>query len=91
MPVGVGPAPADEAAVPVEHGLGRDQERAPPLARDQAGEQGDERPVGPAEAWPADLAAEHRQLVAQDEYLGVLREASLRWARTSPSIRRRDW
>ena len=75
MPVGVRPAAADEVAVPVEDGLRRDQERSPPLARDQAGDQGDERSVGPAEAWPADLAAEHRQLVAQDEYLGVFPEA----------------
>ena len=58
--------------MPVEHRLGRHKERAPPLTRDEAGEQGDERPVGPAEAWPPDLASEHRQLVAQDEYLGVL-------------------
>ena len=37
--------PADESPVPVEDGLGRDQERTPPLTRDKAGEQGDERPV----------------------------------------------
>jgi hypothetical protein len=49
------------------------QERAPPLTRDKTGEQGDERPVRPAEAGPADLAAQHCQLVAQGEYLGVLR------------------
>ena len=64
--------PADEAAVPVEHRPGRDQERTPPLTRDQAGEQGNERPVRPAEAGPPALAAEHRQLVAQDEDLGIL-------------------
>jgi hypothetical protein len=75
-PVGVGPVPPDEVAVPVEHGPWRHQERAPPLTRDEAGEQGDERPVGPAEAWPPDLASEHRQLVAQDEDLGVLREGT---------------
>jgi hypothetical protein len=39
-PVGVCPVPADEAAVPVEHGLWGYEERAPPLAWDQAGEQG---------------------------------------------------
>ncbi len=52
---------------------GRDQERTPPLTRDQAGKQGDERPVRPVEAGPAGLAAEHRQMVAQVECLGVLR------------------
>jgi hypothetical protein len=58
--------------VPVEDGLGRDQERTPPLTRDDAGEQGNERPVRPAVAGPRDLAAENRQLVAQDEDLGIL-------------------
>ena len=70
----VGPVPPDETVVPVKDGLWCDEERTPPLTWDQAGEQGDERPVGPAEARPPDLAAQHRQLVAQDEYLGVLRE-----------------
>ena len=57
-----------------EDGLGRDRERSPPLTGDEAGQQGDgeEAAVRPAKAGPADLAAEHRQLVAQDEYLGVL-------------------
>ena len=71
-PVGVCPVPADEAAVPGEHRLGRDQERAPPFTGDEASEQGDERPIGPGEAGPPDLAAEHCQLVAQDEDLGIL-------------------
>jgi transposase-like protein len=42
------PAPAYQSAVPAEDGLGRDQERAPPLTGDEAGEQGDEGPVRPA-------------------------------------------
>jgi len=71
-PVGVCPVPADEAAVPGEHGLGRDQERAPAFTGGEAGEQGDERPIGPGEAGPPDLAAEHCQLAAQDEDLGIL-------------------
>ena len=72
----IGPVPAYQPAVPVEDGLGRDQERTPPLTRDKTGQQGDERPVRPAEAGPADLAAQHRQLVAQDEDLGVLRDGA---------------
>ena len=66
--------PADQATVPVEDRLGRDQERAPPLPGHEAGEQGDQRPVRPAEAGPPNLASEHRQLLAQDGYLGVLRQ-----------------
>jgi hypothetical protein len=57
--------------VPVEHRLRRDQERAPPLTGDKAGEQGDERPVRPVEARPAELGAQHFHLGAQDEYLAV--------------------
>ena len=60
--------------MPVEHGLWGYEERAPPLAWDQAGEQGNYSPVGPTEPRPSDLATEHRQLVPQDEDLGVLGE-----------------
>ena len=82
--------PADEAAVPGEHGLGRDQERAPPFTGDEASEQGDERPIGPGEAGPPDLAAEHCQLVAQDENLSASLATSPKWcARTSSRTRRR--
>ena len=73
--VRIGPVPPDQAAVPVQDRLGRDEERSPPLPRDEAGEQGDQRPVRPAEARPGHLAAQHGQLMAQHEYLGVLRQA----------------
>lgn len=50
------------------------EEVHPPLSWDEAYEQGDERPVRPGEARSADLASEDRQLVAQDQDLGVLGE-----------------
>jgi hypothetical protein len=79
-----GLVPPDEAAVPVKHGLWGYEERSPAVPRHEAGEQGDQSPVGPAEPGPPDLAAEHRQLVAQDEYLGVLREGAPPVARDEP-------
>ena len=40
--------------------------------RDQTGEQGDECSIRPGEAGTGDLTAEHGELVAEDEDLGVL-------------------
>ena len=91
--MGVGPVPSDEAAAPAEDGLWRYKEAVPPLTRDETREQSDQRTVGPAEAGAPDLAAEHGQLVAQDEDLGVLRKGVhlIRWTRTSQGSRRRSW
>jgi len=58
--------------MPAKDGLGRDEERRPPLARDQVGERADERPIRPGEARTGDLPLEHGELVAQHEDLGVL-------------------
>ena len=55
--VRVGPASADQSAMPAEDRLGRNEERRPPLAWDQLGQGGDERPVRPGEAGTGDLAA----------------------------------
>ncbi len=60
--------------MPVEDGLRGDEEPMPPLTRDEASQQGDQRPVRPREAGPRALAAEDRQLVAQDQDLGILRQ-----------------
>jgi hypothetical protein len=46
--------------------------RIPEFSAYESGEEGDEGTVGPGEAGPGDLAAEHGQLVAQDEDLGIL-------------------
>jgi len=60
--------------MPVEDRLWRDHECRSPLPWDEAGEQGDQRPVRPGEAGSANLASKDRHLVAQHEDLGVLRE-----------------
>ena len=58
--------------MPAQDRLGGDQERDPPLPRHQPGQGGDERPIRPPQAGTSDLAAQHRQLVAQHEDLRVL-------------------
>jgi hypothetical protein len=70
--VRVGPVPADQCTVPTEDGLWPDEERAPALARHETSEEDDEGTVGPGEAGTGDLAAQHGQLVAEHEDLGVL-------------------
>ena len=69
--VRVGPAPADERPMPAQDRLGGDEERRPALAWHEPGQAGDERPVGPAEAGPCDLTAQHGQLVAEHQDLGI--------------------
>jgi hypothetical protein len=64
----------NETAMPAEDRLRHDEECRPPLPSDEAGEQGDERPVRPGEAGSADLATKDRHMVAQHEDLGVLGE-----------------
>jgi hypothetical protein len=58
--------------MPAEDRLGRDEEGCPPLTRDQASEDTDERSIRPGEAGTGGLALEHGQLVTQHEDLGVL-------------------
>jgi hypothetical protein len=70
--VGIGPAAADEGAVPAKDCLGGDEERRPPLPRDQLRQRGDERPIGSVEARTGDLSAEDGELVAQHQDLRLL-------------------
>ena len=58
--------------MPAEDRLRRDEERSPALSGHEAGQEGDEGTVGPGEAGTGDLAAEHGQLVAEHEDLGIL-------------------
>ena len=58
--------------MPAKDRLGRDEERCPPLTRNQPSEGTDERSIRPGEAGTGDLALEHGQLMAQHEDLGVL-------------------
>ena len=51
--------------------------RGPALSSGQSGERGGRDAVGGGVSRTRDLAAQHFQLVAQDEYLGVLGKESL--------------
>lgn len=73
--VRIGPPSPHEAAMPIENCLRRDEERAPPVTRDEASEQGDQRSVGPVEAGPGHLPAQHPHLVPQHEDLGIPRKS----------------
>ena len=58
--------------MPGQDGLGRDQERRPSRLGNQTGEEGDKCSIRPGEARTGNLTAEHGELVAKDEDLGVL-------------------
>lgn len=60
--------------MPAQQGPRRDDQAqlAELAARQQPGERGQHRPVGPRELWGLDLALEHGDLMAQDQDLGVL-------------------
>ena len=70
--MGLGPVSADQGAMPTEDRLGRDEEPCPSLACQQLRQGRDYRPVGPGEAGSSALAAEHGQLMAKHEDLGLL-------------------
>jgi hypothetical protein len=69
---GVGPGARDEAAVPAQQGLWLDQEAGPAGSGQDAADGGEQGPVGGFELGPWSLAAEHGELVAQDEDLKIL-------------------
>jgi len=69
----VRPLALDEAAVPGEQRARRDQPVAAQPGRQQAGQRGQDRPVGPVEPGLGDLAAQDGDFVAEDQDLGVLR------------------
>ena len=62
----------DQSSMPTQDGLGSHQERRPVCSWHQSGQRGDERPVRPREARPADLAEQDRELMAEHEDLGIL-------------------
>ena len=68
--VRVGPPSPDEAPVPVEDRLWRDELRAPPFTRNKVRHQ---RTIGPGELRSLCLASENGELVAQHEDLRFLR------------------
>ena len=60
--------------MPAQQGPGRDDQAqlAELAARQQPGQRGQDRPVGPRQPRDLDLALEHGDLMAQDQDLGVL-------------------
>jgi hypothetical protein len=68
----VGPGARDEAAVPAQQGLRLDQETGPAGSGQDAADGGEEGPVGGLELGSWSLAAEHSELVAQNEDLKLL-------------------
>jgi hypothetical protein len=68
------PAPPDQAGVPAQQGTrGDDQAQlAEMAARQQLGQRGQYRPIGPGQLRRPGLALEYGDLVAQNEDLGVL-------------------
>jgi hypothetical protein len=66
--------PPDKAGVPAQHSARRDDQSqsAELAARQQPGQRGQDRPVGPRQPRNLDLALERRDLMAQDQDLGVL-------------------
>jgi hypothetical protein len=70
----VRPAPPDQAGVPAQQGArGDDQAQlAEMAARQQPGQRGQYRPIGPGQLRRPGLALEYGDLMAQEEDLGVL-------------------
>jgi hypothetical protein len=60
--------------MPAQQGQGRDDQAqlAELDARQEPGQRGQDRPVGPGQPRSLDLALEHSDLMAQDQDLGVL-------------------
>jgi hypothetical protein len=68
----VGPAARDQAAVPAQQCLRLDQEAGPAGSGQDAADGGQQRPVGEFQLGSWSLAAEDRELVAQDQDLKIL-------------------
>ena len=64
-PARVGPAPRHELAMPAQKRVGRDEERAPAMARDEPARSGQECSVGWSKRGASNLAAKDRELVAK--------------------------
>src|SRR4051794_28082110 len=82
-PVRVGPSPAYEVAVPAQDGARGDQAVAPQVLGQPPGEGGEDRPVGPVEAWSR-VGARPRSLPAPPNDLPS-RRADLTATRAPPA------
>jgi hypothetical protein len=70
--VRVGPGAGDQASVPAQQRLGRDEEARPAGSGQRAAGRSQQRPVGGLQLGSWCLAAEHGELVAQHQDLQVL-------------------
>jgi hypothetical protein len=68
----VGPGTGDQTAVPAQQRLGLDQEARPAGPWQDAADRGEQGSVGGLEPGPRGLAAQHGELVPQDQDLKVL-------------------
>ena len=66
------PSPSQELAVPVQQGLGRDEQTTAARRRELAACSGEERAVTGSQLWALDLTTQDIQLVAQHDQLDVL-------------------
>lgn len=62
--------------MPGQQGGGGNDPMSAQLAREQAGQRGQYRPVRPGGSRPAGLTPQHRDLVAQDQNLHILESAA---------------
>ena len=72
-PACIGPAATDEIAVPAQQRRRLDQERPPPLPRQQLAERRQQDTIARAQARPPELAPQHVQLMPQHQDLKLLR------------------
>jgi hypothetical protein len=72
LAVRVGPGAGDQPSVPAQQRVGLDEEARPARPGQDAADRGEQGPVGGLQPGSWDLAAEHGELVAQDEELQVL-------------------
>jgi hypothetical protein len=64
--------------MPADERVGRDEERAPALAREQPARGGRERPVGGPKRGPRNLAPQDRELMTENDDLKLLGAAGER-------------
>lgn len=69
-PVGVGPVPADQAAVPGQQRGRGDDPMPPQLGRQGTNQRRQHGPVRPRQARPTNLTTQHGDFVAQHQQLG---------------------
>jgi hypothetical protein len=85
-----GPLPGDQAPMPAQDRPRRHQHAHPSRRWQPQCQHGDDHPVRPRQPGPSHLAPQHRELMAQDENLGVLRRVRTGQQRQSTAPTRRQ-